>query len=215
MSVLEARLPSLKRRPKRLRTRAQIIAAAARQMERLGYENLTVEVITESLGIARGTFYLHFRDRSHVATTVIRIYLALRARCRPRGGRSLPIREALLRLNRYYVAVYARNVQLLHVRELLTRAQSEHGLGGLGLNSRWAERVLADVCARGLGGPVPVKQSQLLLRVHGAVAMSDELLRRIFLVRAPGLEAYRDDEEAVVQALTDMWYRIIYARVVE
>lgn len=211
VSVMEQRLPLLKRRPKRLRTRAQILAATAREMERVGYDGLTVELITEALGIARGTFYLHFRDRSHAAMTVIRIYVALRRRCRPRGGRTPPVAEAILLFNSYYVAVYALNAKLLLGRESLMRDRSELAQARDRLNEAWARTVVEDVLRRDPRPRDPQQMAQLQLRVRGAIAMSDELLREIYLVRAPGLEPYLDDEPMVVSVLSDMWLRIVYA----
>lgn len=209
--ILEARLPYLSLRPKRQRTRAQILAATALQIERLGYEGLTVGSITETLGIARGTFYLHFRDRSHAAVTVLRIYHTLRSRFRPRGGSAMPVREAINQFNAYYVAVYARNSQLLLGRESLMRDRHELAHRGNLLNARWAERVLADVSKRHPSISSTADKAQLLLRIRGALAMTDELLRQIYLVQAVGLEGFRDKEQVVVAAISDMWFRIVYA----
>lgn len=214
-SLLEHRLASLRRRPKRLRTRAQILAATATQMERLGYEGLTVEAITESLGIARGTFYLHFSDRSHAAMAVVRLYLGLRRRFRPRGGSRLTALEAIRRFNTYYVAVYALNAQLLLGRESLMRDRRELVLIGGRLNAAWTERVLADVCLRQPRSRSATELTQLRLRVRGALAMTDELLSEIYLMRSPGLDAFREDEAAVVKAISDLWFRMIYAEVNE
>lgn len=211
--ILEERLPSLRLRPKRQRTRAQILAATAMQLERLGYEGLTVGSITESLGIARGTFYLHFRDRSHAAVTVLRIYHTLRSRFRPRGGSAMPVREAIAQFNAYYVAVYARNSQLLLGRESLMRDRHELAHRGNLLNARWAERVLVDVTKRHPRIRSTADRTQLLLRIRGALAMTDELLRQIYLVQAVGLEGFRENEQLVVDAISDMWFRIVYADV--
>ena len=43
--------------------------------------------------------------------------------------------------------------------------------------------------------------------------MTDELLRQIYLVRAVGLERFTNNERAVVTAISDMWYRLVYAEV--
>lgn len=214
-SLLESRLTRLRRRPKRQRTRAQIVAATASQLEKLGYEGLTVDAITEALGIARGTFYLHFRDKSHAATAVVRIYIALRRRFAPRGISTLPVRESIYRSNAYYVAVYSKNAQLLLGRESLIRDREELARIGDRQNAMWTERVIADVCTRYPRKRDTRELTQLELRVRGALAMTDELLREIYLFRSPGLERFRDDEQAVVTAVSDMWYRMVYAEKVE
>jgi hypothetical protein len=143
--------------------------------------------------------------------TVIRVYIALRRRLRPRGGSALTVQESITQYNTYYVAVYALNAQLLLGRESLMRDRRELAQKGDQLNARWAERVMADVRRRDPRRRTLAELTQLRLRVRGALAMTDELLREIYLVRAPGLENVRDDEPAVVQALSDMWFRIVYA----
>lgn len=55
---------------KRVRTRAQIMDAAVRLMARDGAEAVSANEIAKAADIANGTFYLYFRDRDDVVTTV-------------------------------------------------------------------------------------------------------------------------------------------------
>ena len=110
--------------------------------------------------------------------------------------------------------MYARNAQLLLGRESLMRERQELARRGIGLDVMWANRVLADVFRRQPRSRSAEDKSQLLLRIHGALAMTNELLRQIYLVRAAGLEGFQDDEQAVVTGISDLWFRIVYADVV-
>ena len=206
-------VPRLRRRPKRLRTRAQILAATAGQLERLGYEGLTVDAITEVAGIARGTFYLHFADRSQAALAVMRIFIALRRRQRPRTGHLLGLQEAIFRTNAYYIAVYARNAKLLLGRESLQRDRHELTVLRDRVNAALTARVMRDVLERQPRKRSTADMVQLELRVRGVIAMVDELLREIFLFRTSSLARFADDEAAVSRALSDLWYRSLYAEV--
>jgi len=46
-----------------LETRARLIAAAAKAIQKDGYEALRVEDVVQVAGVAKGTFFAHFRDK--------------------------------------------------------------------------------------------------------------------------------------------------------
>jgi AcrR family transcriptional regulator len=56
------------RRPPRKseRTRKRVLTAAKNLFDRRGYRDTTIDDITRRAGIAHGTFYLYFRDKSQV-----------------------------------------------------------------------------------------------------------------------------------------------------
>jgi AcrR family transcriptional regulator len=58
--------PASPRRRKSERTRARILDAARAVFDKRGYRDTTVDHITSRAGIAHGTFYLYFRDKSQV-----------------------------------------------------------------------------------------------------------------------------------------------------
>jgi AcrR family transcriptional regulator len=120
-TVLTERSEQRRKIPKRTRTRYSILAATAREMEKVGYDGLTIDNIVDEARLARGTFYLYFTNRSDVAAAVIRTYRALVLARRPRGGRELKAYDAILRMNKYYVATYAWNAPLLAGIETLVR----------------------------------------------------------------------------------------------
>jgi AcrR family transcriptional regulator len=68
---LEAPTPGHPRRTRRTprkseRTRRSILSAAKTLFDRRGYRDTTIDDITRKAGIAHGTFYLYFRDKSQV-----------------------------------------------------------------------------------------------------------------------------------------------------
>ncbi len=56
---------------KRARTRAALLAAARRVFATRGYHDASIAEITEQADIGVGTFYLHFRDKDELFTTLI------------------------------------------------------------------------------------------------------------------------------------------------
>ena len=57
-------------REKRARTRAQIVAAGAMLLAERPLEALTVDVVVETAGVAKGTFYYHFQSLEELAAAV-------------------------------------------------------------------------------------------------------------------------------------------------
>ena len=49
-------------REKRARTRAQLVAAASAQFARRAVESVIVDDVIREAGVAKGTFYIHFKD---------------------------------------------------------------------------------------------------------------------------------------------------------
>jgi AcrR family transcriptional regulator len=57
-------------REKRARTRAQLLAAARALFARQAVESITVDDVIQEAGVAKGTFYVHFRDLQALITSV-------------------------------------------------------------------------------------------------------------------------------------------------
>lgn len=57
-------------REKRARTRAQLIAAASALFARQAVESVTVDDLVREAGVAKGTFYVHFKDLPELTAAV-------------------------------------------------------------------------------------------------------------------------------------------------
>jgi AcrR family transcriptional regulator len=57
-------------REKRARTRAQFVAAASALFARQAVESVTVDDVVREAGVAKGTFYVHFKDLRELAAAV-------------------------------------------------------------------------------------------------------------------------------------------------
>lgn len=56
---------------KRVRTRADLLAAARKVFATRGYHDASISEITTAADVGVGTFYLHFRDKDEIFTTLI------------------------------------------------------------------------------------------------------------------------------------------------
>lgn len=206
---LERRSENALNLPKRTRTRYLIVAATAKEMERVGYEGLTIDNIVRRARLARGTFYLYFTNRSDAAAAVMRAYRALIRTRRPRGGGQLGRYDTILQMNRFYVLTYARNATLLAGVESLVRDRPDQARKRDFWNDRWAKAVLSDAMHR-TGDNVAIDEPRALLAIRAVLGMADELLREAYVYRSPAFAEYATDEETVAEVLSIVWYRAVY-----
>ena len=201
VELLARRAEAMRGRPKRVRTRARILAAAAQELATRGYEGLTVEAVCAGADMARGTFYLYYADRSKVAVAVYRMFWTAVYQLRPRlRGRSLD--ERIRITNAFYLALYARNAAFLAGQASLARDRPDFALWHDQLNHRWSLVVAANM-------PGDLPRDEVILRARALTAMADELLSNIFTARTPSLRQWANHPERLADCLTAIWTRVV------
>lgn len=208
--VLEARLATMKHRSKRARTRAALVAATAREMERSGADRLTVARIADLAGTAHGTFYLYFSSSADAAMAVRRLYAATVRLLRPRGSASGSAYEAIQKMNLYYVRNFAANAKLLKALQTFLVTRPDFSLQRDRTNHRWSIVIAHDARRRQHGAKRNVSQKLDIVAARCAIAMADELLREIYIHESPSLAYLRDKEDMLVKQLSIAWYRLIF-----
>jgi AcrR family transcriptional regulator len=209
--ILQARALGKKTARKRIRTRATLLAVASRELEKVGYDSLTVDHLVKAAGIVRGTYYLHFSSRADIVKSVLKKYWAIGRAYRPKGGKNLDLKSSIHRTNSYLVALAAHNPRLLEAREILVREDPEIASRMASVNSRWTEIILRDLIRRDI-----VRGGENLefhrMKIRAVINMSDMLLADV-----PRLSGSKDKDtppnlEMVVNVLDDLWYRSFYLR---
>ncbi|MDN2567634.1 TetR/AcrR family transcriptional regulator [Aquibium sp. A9E412] len=201
VALLEDRARAMRERPKRVRTRARLLAAVAREIARNGYDGLTVEGICADAGMARGTFYLYYRHRSDAATAVYRLFWVVMHRQRPRlPGATLA--DKIRISNLFYLKTYAQNAPLLAGQAALGRERPDFALQHDRMNHRWSLVIAANM-------PGDMPRDIKVLRARALVAMADDLLSNIFTRRMPSLVHWAEDPERLGACLSELWTRIV------
>ncbi len=189
--------------PRAARTRRRLMDAALAEFEEQGFASTTVDDIVQRCGVARGTFYLYFKNRQDIFVACAREVLggmheAAAARPRPHQTRWERIEDA----NRAYLSYFAKHKRLLG--EFLTYAQIIPEVGTVQIEMRDAftrriERSLRDRQRRGIAREMdPVIASYALGGTVYWLAF-DWLARE----SVPFDESALD---AVVRTLTQIWY---------
>lgn len=201
IELLSDRAQRMRGRPKRARTRAKILLAAAHELATRDYEGLTVEAICARADMARGTFYLYYPDRSKIAVAVYRMFWTAVYRSRPRlRGRNLDERAAVT--NSFYVALYARHAPFLAGQASLARDRPDFALWHDQMNHRWSLIIAANM-------PGHLPDEEKVLRARALVAMADELLSNIFTAHTPSLRHWANHPERLADCLTAIWTRVV------
>ncbi len=208
--ILEQRAIVMRKRRKRVRTKAALIAAAARELERSGFDSLTVEGISEAAGMARGTFYLYYHSRSDIAAAVMKFYWALVRIHRPKGGSKLSLKDSIHRMNTFSANLAKKNARLLSGRETLLLENPAIARRMETINQAWASRIMQDVMTRSGVKPGGQDTEFLLVKARAVITMSDALLRDIYRASTHEGAAQPVDLDLVVRVMDDLWYRALY-----
>lgn len=189
--------------PRGRRAKQNLLDAARRVFERVGYFGAKVEEIISEAGVARGTFYTYFPDKLAIFQVLTAevdkaIQDAVSAAESPPGLDPVGRLDAA---NRRYIEVYRRNAALYGLGEQVATMDPvihERRLRGRLEN---VERVRVTICrwqSRGLADPsVDAANAAALL-----VAMTSNFCYWWFV----GGETH-DDEEAA-RELTNAWVRV-------
>ncbi|WP_299425883.1 TetR/AcrR family transcriptional regulator [uncultured Shimia sp.] len=199
----------MQKRRKRVRTRAALLAVAARELEAVGYDSLTVDHLAGAAGMVRGTFYLYFQSRSAIVRAVLHKYWALMRIHRPRGG-GLDLKDSIHRANRYSVMLAAKNPRLLEAREMLLREDPEVAKRMATVNRLWSERIVRDLVKRDLTSPDNSDHQFVRLKARAVINMSDTLLSDVHRLSGWDDTDGPIDLELIIRVMDDLWYRSLY-----
>jgi len=187
------------------RTRLGLLAAAARLLARPGAEpaELQVAQVTAEAGVALGTFYRYFPERPAVLEALVGAFAAFLGERLAASRAGAPgSRERVLAATLTYVRLFRANPGLMRCLLDLGPEPAAWSASFRALNRAWNGRVAAALAAR-LGG----SEAARLPMAYALGGMVDEFLATLYLRRDPALAQLADDEAAVAQLLTDLWWR--------
>lgn len=207
--ILGDRAHRLRSRRKRVRTRAVLLAVAAREIENVGYDSLTMDHLASAAGMVRGTLYLYYHSRADIVKAVLRKYWALMRIHRPRGG-GLSLKASIHRANTYSVMLAAKNPRLLEAREILLREDPEVSSRMASVNRFWSELVISNLNRRGIASSSGDDMPFLRLKARAVINMSDTLLSDVHRLSGWDDEDGPIDLDLVIRVMDDLWYRSLY-----
>jgi len=211
---LANQIENMQGQPKREKTRAKILAATAKQLEKVGYDALTVDDIIHEVGMARGTFYIYFENRSFAVEAVMMAYFKALSENRPKVTGHDPF-DAIMEFNRYYVANYARNSALVACIEPLCRERQEISQLRQQGNHDWCQSVVRDLEKRCGDAALQTPAAVKTLLIWSMSSLVDELLREMYINKSPHLAELTDNTDQVAELISLVWFRALYAQDVD
>lgn len=194
------------------RTRDRLKAAAAWQLEEVGYRELRVTDINERAGVSNALFYVYFKNKQELTQEVLTEFLATLQPAmneNPAGPD-----DAIYRGNLGYARAFAANPGLM--RCLLQFGDEIPEFGSLwnAFNTNWIERTVASVERR--ADYCFATRDELVAAIASLGMMVDGLLRLVFVERnvtvAASVKQIGQSPEELAAFLTQLWHRVIYVR---
>lgn len=102
------------REPRKKKTKELIVRTAIERFKEKGYDNVTIEEITQLCGIAKGTFFNYFPKKEHLLLHVGSSYNDLLHEIvrKPREGH---LKDRLMDLFRDFLRLYLKHFELLRL----------------------------------------------------------------------------------------------------
>jgi AcrR family transcriptional regulator len=190
------------------RTRARLKIAAATALEEIGFQACTVAEISRRAGVALGTFYVYFADKSEIAGEILVDFgdaLHGDAQKLARGTSNF---EAILVTNRIFVKAYQLNPGLLRCHFQLEDHDPAFRAKRRRLRHQWVSRIARSIARR---TSAPAGAKNLCLPVSYALeSMVFQFLYDVFVKQNPDLSRQAADPDRVAELLSILWYRAVY-----
>jgi AcrR family transcriptional regulator len=201
------------------RTKARLLAGLAEDLI-AGVErsDLTVATATSNAGLAHGTFYRYFADiRAGTESLIEAFSVFVRDRLAAAREGETGSRERVRSATLAYTRLFRQNAALMQCLLGMSGESTAFARAYQGLNRQWYARVAGAIARHrarisGTDAPPP---SAFLPTAYALGGMIDEFLAQLYLRHDPALIHLADDEEAVADLLTDLWYRGAYGTLPE
>lgn len=207
---LEAMLRDSPPKQKGLRTRERLKIATARMLEQRGYHAMRVVDVTQCAGLAEGSFYVYFKDKTEATLAVLTALLEEFFEHHLRNATGQSPMDAILHTNRLWIAVCRANAGLMRCILQLSDEEPEFARLGQRTNHKWYARVAQSLVRK--------RESEdadsALLTAYMLGSMMDEIVRKLIIYPDPELEAlfarHGANDDAVADCASLLWHKALY-----
>ncbi len=186
-------------------TRLGLLFATAQILQEGGYHDLRISQVVQRAGVARGTFYIYFSDKSDIVLSVLSDFrdTLLTAANVDFTGQSWE--ERVYRSNLAFAEICDANSGLLKAfHQLVDEAEEFRKMRHL-KEQGWTRRQLASYVRR-FGAPDgPETRETVLRQLHALRAMIERLCTQIYVEGMPELIELYPTPRHVARLCTDIW----------
>jgi TetR/AcrR family transcriptional regulator, ethionamide resistance regulator len=188
------------------RTRLRLLSATAEFLQDGFFHGMRIVDICAAADVSQGTFYLYFKDKTEITTTLLTDFTtdaysvldqSRRVACSPDDAVLLPTLA--------YVEIYRANRGLMRCLTLLSEESSEFEAIFRDLSSSWNHRI-----AKGIQRRLAVSDDEFpecLATAYALASMVDEFLTKLYVRRDPNIAFLVDNPKRVAYMLTKIWSR--------
>jgi len=187
---------------KRERTHFFLLAVVAKCVQADSTRNPTVDTVLTEAGLARSTFYNHFRDIDESIYKMLVEFFDYLGSIRVSSSRELSSYEAILEANSWYCRAYGVNANLFGAvsrnPEVLKLRDAQ--------NTSWARKIL-HVSERRRGSDFdPRERAEYEGIIRFLITMTIEAARERFVAKDAVLCQSFPTPERMAEALSSIWY---------
>ncbi|KUE85945.1 hypothetical protein ASL20_25600 [Cupriavidus necator] len=190
---------------KRERTRYVFMTIAARCLQDNPAENPTVEVVLSQSGLARSTFYNHFKDIDDCIFEVLDLFFEYIEGSRVSSSRELSTFDAIVEANMWYARAYAANANLfaaIHRNSALRKVREQR-------NAQWAMKIV-HVSGRRRGREfIGAERIEYAGTIRMLITMTIEVLRERFVANDVLLAEAFPTADEVAMKVSEIWYEVM------
>lgn len=190
---------------KRERTRYVFMTIVARCLQDNAAENPTVEVVLSQSGLARSTFYNHFKDIDDCIFEVLDLFFEYIEGSRVSSSRELSTFDAIVEANLWYARAYAANANLfaaIHRNSALRKVREQR-------NAQWAMKIV-HVSGRRRGREfIGVERIEYAGTIRMLITMTIEVLRERFVANDVLLAEAFPTADEVAMKVSEIWYEVM------
>lgn len=190
---------------KRERTRYVFMTIAARYIQENPAQNPTVEFVLAQSGLARSTFYNHFKDIDDCIFEVLNLFFEYIEGSRVSSSRDLSTFDAILEANTWYSRAYAANANLfaaIHRNSELQKIRARR-------NAQWAMKVV-HVSGRRRGREFTgAERIEYAGTIRILITMTIEVLRERFVANDMLLAQAFPTADDIAMKVSEIWYQVM------
>ncbi len=199
-----AAAPSLK---KGERTRRRVLWATAIELARTSFADLNMDQIAQTAAVSRAALYQYVGSKEDAVRAVLSDFNARTLNISVATDRSAGVLDAIRRTNRYYIDYFAKNAVFMERVRELRAVMPEMIAEKQRVNREWAARVIAHVQRV---NPTALPAETLKLRVFALECMIDDVLRELFVIENPDIQACAPNLDALAEELSLIWHKVLY-----
>lgn len=192
------------------RTRFRLKIAACAVLGESGYQDLKVADICDSAGVALGTFYNYFTDKSEIASEALLDFgetLYVQAQSIARGAGDY---QAILRTNRFFAAAYQRNSGMVRCLNQLEDQLPQFRQSWREMRLLWLKKIARSMARR--SGHPELPETLYMQMAYALEGLVFTYLYDVFVRKDPILQRHSGSPEHIAELLSLLWYRAVYLR---